>query len=124
MTVEDNIRLEDHDDMPNGTPIIANTFWQDFSIADKFGAGAVEDTYKRAFKAFKKDIRYMTALAITLNHKIWAWYEHDDKLARTYDKLWKEIDQFILDCENAGEDGEEYKNFTAEEVGYFIRATD
>lgn len=124
MSVEDDIRLEDHDSMPNGTPIIANTFWQDFSIADRFGAGAVEDTYKRAFKVFKKDIGYMTAMAITLNHKIWAWYEHDDKLARTYDKLWKEIDGFILDCENASEDGEKYKNFTPEEVGYYIRATD
>lgn len=124
MAVEDDIRLEDHDSLPNGTPIIANTFWQDFSIADVYGKEAVEDTYKRAFEVFKDDIRYMTALAITLNHKIWAWYEHDDKLARTYDKLWKEIDGFILDCKNAGEDDEEYKNFTPEEVGYYVRATD
>lgn len=83
----------------------------------------MEDTYKRAFEAFQDDIRYMTALAITLNHKIWAWFEKDDALARVYDKLWRKIDAFILDGEEVG-DGYKYKNFTEEEVGYFIRATD
>ena len=29
------------------------TFWQDFSIADKFGTGAVQDTYNRAFAEWK-----------------------------------------------------------------------
>ena len=29
------------------------TFWQDFSIADRFGIDAVKDTYNRAFKEWK-----------------------------------------------------------------------
>ena len=29
------------------------SFWEDFSIADKFGIKAVKDTYNRAFKEWK-----------------------------------------------------------------------
>ena len=47
------------------------TFWSDFSIADAFGAGAVTDTYDRAFAEWKADPVYLTELAMTLNHKIW-----------------------------------------------------
>lgn len=31
------------------------TFWQDFSIADRFGASAVQDTFNRAFAEWKDD---------------------------------------------------------------------
>lgn len=34
------------------------TFWQDFSIADKFGISAIEDTYERAFKEWKDNYIY------------------------------------------------------------------
>ena len=34
------------------------TFWQDFSIADGFGASAVEDTYRRACEEWKTDYKY------------------------------------------------------------------
>lgn len=108
----------------NGVAVVYNTFGTDFTIADSFGVGAVRDTYKRAKKAWREDIRYMTALCITLNHKLWQHYENGNtELAKVYDELWKDCDAFILDGE---EDGEDYKynNFTKEEVGYFIRATD
>ena len=29
------------------------TFWDDFSIADRFGISAIKDTYKRAFEEWK-----------------------------------------------------------------------
>lgn len=32
----------------NGYDLIT-TFWEDFSIADKYGIAGVKDTYKRAF---------------------------------------------------------------------------
>jgi hypothetical protein len=52
------------------------TFFEDFTIADKFGKDAVLDTYKRAFKERKSDYKYLTELVIALNWKIW---EHYDK---------------------------------------------
>lgn len=32
------------------------TFWDDFSIADRFGIAAIKDTYKRALMSGKKTI--------------------------------------------------------------------
>ena len=52
------------------------TFFEDFTIADKFGKKAVLDTYQRAFKEWKSDYKYLTELVIALNWKIW---EHYDK---------------------------------------------
>lgn len=108
----------------NGVAVENTTFWLDFSVADKFGESAIRDTYKRAFEGWKEDIRYMTALCIVLNHKIWQLYETNDKLARVYDELWKQTDGFILECENAGTQKEKYTNFNQDEVAYFIQATD
>ena len=62
--------------------IVDNTFFMDFSIADAFGVNAVRDTYKRAFEEWKDDYKMLTALVITLNHKIWKHYEAEkDKVA-------------------------------------------
>lgn len=36
----------------NGYDLIT-TFWEDFSIADKYGIAGVKDTYKRAFSEWK-----------------------------------------------------------------------
>lgn len=123
---EKEIRAGGHyTDEMNGVAVEKTTFWLDFSIADKFGASAVRDTYKRAFGEWKDDIRYMTALCIVLNHKIWQHYELENGvLARVYDELWKECDGFILECENAGTQAEKYINFTSDEISYFIQATD
>lgn len=109
----------------NGVAVIDNTFWFDFSVAEMWGERAIRDTYKRSLKCFKKDIRYMTALAIVLNHKSW---QHADKgnkkLSELYVELYYDIDGFILDCVNAGTSKEKYVNFNEDEVGYYVRATD
>lgn len=34
---------------------LITTFWEDFSIADKYGIAGVKDTYKRAFNEWKDD---------------------------------------------------------------------
>lgn len=108
----------------NGVAVVDNTFWFDFSIADAFGASAIKDTYERAIDTFKKNIEYMTALAIVLNHKSWYWYDKkDDKMSELYANLYHKIDQFILDGEEDGDDYK-YKNFTSEEITYYVRATD
>ena len=93
--------------------IVDNTFFMDFSIADAFGVNAVKDTYKRAFNEWKDDYKMLTALVITLNHKIWQHYEaKNDKLASLYDELWRKADQYA--CDTLKDDA----------LQYFIEVTD
>ena len=88
------------------------TFWEDFSIADAFGAEAVQDTFDRAFNEWKTQYKYLTELTIVLNHKIWLWYEKDDEMARLYDKLWKQADQYACNT------------LQGEEMAYYYKVTD
>lgn len=99
--------------------VIDNTFYSDFTIADRFGLMAIQDTYNRSFKAYKDNIEYLTALAMALNQKIFAWYRVDDDKTKLYNKLWRETEMFILD-----EDKDGFKNFTREEVRYYLKVAD
>lgn len=83
---------------------LQTTFWEDFSIADRFGLEAVQDTYNRAFKEWKKDINFMTELSIVLNLKLWQHYEaQNEEFSILYDKLWRKCDNYILDHFNKNE---------------------
>ena len=88
------------------------TFWQDFSIADAFGADAVQDTFNRAFEEWRSDHVYLTELVLVLNHKIWQHYEKNDELARLYNDLWRTADAWACD------------NLTGDELAYFYQVTD
>ncbi len=71
------------------------TFWQDFSIADKFGIKAVADTYRRCSDEWKDNYKYWTELVMVLNHKIWAHYKTNVKLARLYNDLWYDAQRYV-----------------------------
>lgn len=89
------------------------TFYEDFSIADKFGLDAIKDTYERAFNGWKDDYKYITELVMALNWKIWEHYEaHDEDKAKLYDQLWRELDNWCFD------------NLKDEELSYYIRTVD
>lgn len=88
------------------------TFWQDFSIADRFGIAAVKDTFRRAFAEWRDDYLYLTDLVITLNHKIWQHYEKNPRLAEAYNAMWCKADQYA------------YDHLDGEELEYFARVTD
>ena len=88
------------------------TFWQDFSIADRFGIPSVEDTFNRAFKEWRTNYKYLTELVMVLNHKIFQHYKTNRELAKVYDGLWREADAW--GCENLKD----------EELDYFIRTLD
>ena len=88
------------------------TFYEDFSIADKFGADAVKDTYARAFESWKDNVEYLTELVMVLNWKIWAHHEKNEELAQVYNRLWQEADTWALD------------NLNGEDLAYFWRTTD
>ena len=89
------------------------TFYEDFTIADRFGVAAIKDTYKRAFNEWKNDYQYLTELVMVLNWKIWEHYEKNNRqYAELYNGLWGEADVYA--CEN----------LKGEELSYFYRVTD
>ena len=89
------------------------TFWQDFTVADRFGVSAIKDTYKRAFKEWKNNHIYLTELVMVLNWKLWEHYRKNNmKMAELYDKLWRECDTYA------------YNNLKGVELEYFMSTTD
>ena len=88
------------------------TFWLDFSIADAFGIDAVKDTFNRSFRDWKSNHIYLTELVMVLNHKIWQHYEKNEALARVYNALWEQADQWAL------------YNLKDEELEYYVRTLD
>ena len=62
---------------------LQTTFWEDFSIADRFGLAAVLDTFNRAFREWKGDYKFLTELTLVLNHKIWQYHEKRPEICGT-----------------------------------------
>ena len=89
------------------------TFWEDFSIAERFGEKEIRDTCRRARAGWERDRVYGTELSMTLNHKCWYWYEERDaRLSQLYAELWEEYHNWVLD------------NWSGEDLGYYLRAAD
>lgn len=88
------------------------TFFEDFTIAEKFGVNAVKDTFNRAFKEWKSNYKYLTELTMVLNWKIWQHYNKNEKLAELYNSLWENADAYA------------YENLKGEELSYFYSTTD
>ena len=89
-----------------------STFWQDFSIADMFGANAIKDTYDRAFEEWKDDYKYMTELVMVFNWKMWRWYETNEEYGKLYKDMYEELSSWCLD------------NFEEHELSYYFNITD
>lgn len=87
------------------------TLYEDFSIADGFGADAIIDTCKRAFNAWKDNTEYLTELVMVLNWKTLEHYEAGrGSYAELYNNLWTEADSWAM--ENLkGEDLKYYLEF-------------
>ncbi len=95
----------------NGYETITS-FWSDFTIADRFGVGAIKDTYKRAFNEWKDNYKYLTELVMVLNWKIWQFHEKNNQYAEVYNKLWEEADAYACN------------NLKGDEAAYFFWTTD
>ena len=89
-----------------------STFYTDMSIADRFGADAVIDTYERVVREWLSDYKMFTEFVMVLNWKIWEHYETNGALAELYNDLW-------IKAENLVEE-----NFTDEEKMYYYKTTD
>lgn len=89
------------------------TFFQDFSIADNFGFRAIKDTYKRAFKQWKNNYKYVTELCMVLNWKSW---EHandvDNNICCLYSDLYYEVRDWC------------FEHLKGDKLAYFIETTD
>ena len=48
---------------------LQTTFRNDFSIADRFGLSAVQDTFNRAFKEWKENYKYLTKERYPSEHR-------------------------------------------------------
>lgn len=97
--------------LPNGY-VMTTTFWDDFSIADRFGVPAIKDTFKRAFNEWKGNHIYLTELVIVLNHKIWQHYEMKPDYAKLYNDLWEKADHYAC------------THLKGEELTFFYEITD
>ena len=92
---------------------IKTTFWNDFSIADKFGIDAIKDTAKRAFEEWKDNVEYITEFIIVLNWKIWSHWENGNlEVSKVYDELWREYHQWAI------------KHLKGKDLEYYIQTTD
>ena len=64
------------------------TFYEDFSIADRFGVKAIRDTYKRGLKSAEFfGYEYLTEFVMALNWKIFEHYNRNDTYAELYAEL-------------------------------------
>ena len=89
------------------------TFWDDFTIAERFGISAIKDTYKNAFMSWNTDVVFIVELVLVLNWKMFYMEErHMTEKSEMYYKCWKELCNW---CENHLEAGA---------YEYFISVTD
>lgn len=88
------------------------TFWQDFSIAERFGSEAIHETYNRAVIDWSHDITYMTELVMVLNHKMWYYAESNEALSLLYQELWEKTD------------AEMFNLFSGDDIQYYLRTVD
>lgn len=75
------------------------TFWQDFSIADMFGAKAIKSTYKQSLKAWKHSTEYITELVMVLNlDNLWSTMNREQKtyFAKGLERLGLDIDYDLI----------------------------
>lgn len=88
-----------------------STFYTDFSIADKFGLDAVKETFDRAFKEWKDDVKMGTELAMVMS---WKSFEHQDnpRFCHLYSCLYHKMDYYCC------------KNYKDEDLEYYLRTTD
>ena len=90
------------------------TFWLDFSLAEGFGQSSVKETYDNAIQSWKDNCKFMTEMALVLNHKGWVYQFVNPRLASFYFDLWEKHNDFVF--EHFKED--------EEAINYFLEVTD
>lgn len=92
--------------------VTKTTFYDDFTIADRFGVKAIKDTYKRAFNEWKDNVEYITEFVMVLNHKMWHHHQSNQEIAKVYYELYEKANDWCMD------------NLKGEDLDYFYKTTD
>ena len=91
------------------------TFWDDFSVAERFGKESILETAEKCFKEWKSDYKYLTELIMVINHKSWYWDSHNNnELMELYSHLYYKYDDKAIKALN--------NNKTA--LNYYFRTLD
>lgn len=88
------------------------TFDSDFAIADMFGVEAIKDTFDRASKEWRSDIKYLTELVMIINRKARQYASSNEKYSRLYSDLYYKLDNYVLN------------NFKDKDIDYYLSITD
>lgn len=91
---------------------LKTTFWQDFSIADSFGADAIQDTFNRAFREWKNNIIYVTELAMVMSWKSCSWYNKNEQYMILYSDLYHKVDTWCC------------RHLKGKDLTYYLETTD
>ena len=93
----------------------STTFCRDFMMAEVYGVAAIRDTFNRAFAGWKHHYKYLTELAMTLNHRLHYWFNEageEDERTKLYSELWQRADEWG------------YNNLKGDELSFFLRVLD
>ena len=88
------------------------TFFEDFSIADNFGIGAIKDTYNRAFEEWKTNYKYLTEFVMVLNWKCWQHHQKNNEYSELYAKLYYKAHDYACN------------HLKGDELTYYLQTTD
>jgi hypothetical protein len=88
------------------------TFFEDFNIANAFGADAIKDTFERAFKEWKNNLEYVTELAMVMSIYSCYFYEKNENYMIIYSDYYHKVDDYV------------FKHFKGEDLIYYIKTTD
>ena len=91
---------------------LQTTFWNDFSIADRFGLSAVQDTFNRAFEEWKKTTSISPSWYWCSITKFGSIMKKRSDYATLYNTLYIQADQYAAE------------NLKDEELSYFYDVTD
>ena len=98
-------------------------FWADFSVADRFGLSAINDTFKRCYYK-TRGYKVVTEFAVVLNNKIWQWHDlaereenevkraYCEKVQDLYNRFFQEVVGFVD------------SSFSEKEAEFYYRITD
>ena len=88
------------------------TFWEDFSIADAFGASAIKDTFNMSFNNWQINYKYMTELACVMSWKSCHWYGKNNEYSMLYADFYHKTDDWCMN------------HLTGAELVYYLKWTD
>lgn len=113
--IADYVRQREFIELPNGEPMVANTYKEYFLEAERQGIQGLETAFKKLMKKYSRVMVELTAIHIIINWLSWDRYEQGySDFARWYTDKYNELRLQILND----------KTWSKEEITYYIRTTD